>query len=58
MPVSDKEHFNALRAADQRAVELLATANAARVSTNLVIGSLIVAIVSVLVAVVSLLWRH
>lgn len=46
-----REHLEALRASDQRAVELLATANASRVSTTLVIGSLLVSIVSVLVAI-------
>jgi hypothetical protein len=58
MPISDKEHFDALREADQRAVQLLATANAGRISTTLVVAALLVSFVSVLVAIATLVLRH
>jgi hypothetical protein len=51
MPISEKDHFDALRKDDQRALELLANANAARMSTALVIGSILVSIIGVLVAI-------
>jgi hypothetical protein len=54
MAISEKEHFDALRDADQRAVELLAKANAARVSMALLLSSLLVSVVSVLVAIATI----
>lgn len=60
MPISEKEYFEALRrsdealrGADQRAVELLAKANAARISTGMLAASIIISIASVLVAIVA-----
>jgi hypothetical protein len=53
--VSDKDHFDALRAADQRAVELLAQANAARINHAIMVISIIVALASILVAVAALM---
>ena len=58
MAVSDKEHFEALREADQRAVELLAKANADRIKTGHLVASNLIAIAAVLVACAALLWRH
>lgn len=55
MPVSDLEHFKALREADQRAVELLAAANAAK--TTMVI-SMMISAVSVLVAIGTVVFHH
>lgn len=55
MPVSEKEYFEALRSSDQRAVELLAKASSEKVSTRMVICSLMVAILSVGVAIISIL---
>lgn len=69
MPVSDKDHFDALRAADQRtvellaianqrAVELLAKANSDRIKTGMLIAALLVSISSVLVAIYSIIIKH
>ena len=58
MTVTDKEHFEALRASDQRAVELLATANAARINMGSVLASLLVSVCSVCVAVAAIVWKH
>ena len=55
MAVSDKEHFEALRAADQRAVELLAKANSDRIKTGLVMIAILVSIMSLLVAVTTII---
>ena len=54
MAVSDKEHFEALRAADQRAIELLAKANSDRIKTGLLMTSILVSILSVLVAIATI----
>ena len=51
MPVSDKEHFDALRAADQRAIELLAKANTDRIKNGMLITSILISIISVIVAI-------
>ena len=58
MPVSDKEHFDALRASDQRAVELLALTNAARVKNGLLMASILISIVAILVAIAAIVERH
>lgn len=58
MPVSDKEHFDALREADQRAIELLAKANADRIKTGLVMISIMVSIGSIIVAIAAIVWKH
>lgn len=58
MPVSEKEHFDALRAADQRAVELLATANAARINNGFLFAMFLVSILSLAVAVAAIIWKH
>lgn len=58
MPISEKEYFEALRAADQRALELLAKSNADRVKISILTCSLIVAIAGVMVAVAALVLRH
>ncbi len=58
MPVSDKEHFDALRAADQRAIELLAKANADRIKTGYLIVSNLIAVMAVLVAIVAVLFHR
>lgn len=58
MPVSEKEHFEALRASDQRAVELLAKANSDRIKTGLLVTSIIVSIVAVIVAVGAIVVHH
>lgn len=50
MPVSDLEHIKALREADQRAVELLATANAASRNSTIMVTSVLIAIASMLVS--------
>ena len=51
MPISEKEHFDALRAADQRAIELLAKAQSERTNSLLVAVSILVAIISLVVAI-------
>lgn len=51
MPISEKEHFDALRAADQRAIELLAKANADRIRTGMLIVSQLVSLISLAVAI-------
>lgn len=58
MPVTEKEYFEALRNADQRAIELLAKANASRVSATLLGGSILVSVVSVVVAIAALIWKR
>ena len=58
MPVSDKEHFDALRAADQRAIDLLAKANSDRIKSSLLFWSLMVAIASIVVAIAAVLNGH
>lgn len=55
MPVSDKEHFDALRAADQRAIELLAKANSDRIKTGMLVAAFLVSIMSLAVAVASVI---
>lgn len=55
MTVSEKEYIDALRAADQRALELLAKERADRIKVSILIISIIISISSVLVAVASLL---
>jgi hypothetical protein len=55
MPISEKEHFDALRSADQRAVELLASANANRTRTELVVGSILVSLLAVMLTIASLI---
>ena len=58
MPVSEKEHFDALRAADQRAVELLASANAAHTNRTMLAISMLISIVSIMVAIAAIIWHH
>lgn len=58
MAISEKDYFEALRASDQRAVELLAKASAARVSTGMLAVSILVSIISMLVAVFAVVWKH
>lgn len=58
MPVSDKAHFDALREADQRAVQLLAQANAAKASNIILVASLLVSVASVLVAISAIIFHH
>lgn len=53
-----KEHLEALRAADQRALELLARSNADRIKTGTLIVSIMVAIASLVVAVVAVAFKH
>ena len=48
---ADLKRIDDLRAADQRAVELLAGAQAARISTTLVVISILIAIASLLFSV-------
>ena len=54
MPVSDKEYFEALRVADQRAVELLAKANADRIKNGILVTSILISIISVLIAIATI----
>lgn len=54
MPVSDKDHFDALRQADQRAVELLAKAEEVQAFKRRADWSTLIAIVAVLVAVAAI----
>ena len=58
MAISEKEHFDALRASDQRAIELLAAANAARISQSMLAISNIIAFLAVLIAVAAIMWKH
>lgn len=58
MAVTEKEHFDALRAADQKAVELLATANAAKSSASREALANLIAIAAVLVAIITIVWKH
>jgi hypothetical protein len=58
MPVSDRDHFDALRAADQRAVELLATANAANISRTREAIAILISVISVIVAVAAITLHH
>lgn len=58
MPVSDRDHFDALRASDQRAVELLAKANAAKSHALISMISLLIALASILVAIYSAILPH
>jgi hypothetical protein len=55
MPISEKEHFDALRAADQRAIELLAKANGDRIKTGMLVTSILVSVISVLVAIATII---
>lgn len=52
---ANKEYVEALRAADQRALELLAKSSADRIKTNMVVASLLVSVVSVLIAIAAVL---
>ena len=54
MAVSDKEHFDALRAADQRAIELLAKANSDRIKNGMLVTSILVSIIAVIVAIATI----
>lgn len=58
MPISEKDHFDALRAADQRAVELLAQANADRIKTGYLVVAQLIALLSVVVAVAAIFFKH
>ena len=58
MPIPEKEYVDALRQADQRAVDLLAKANADRVKHWHLTFSYLLALASVLVAVMALLWKR
>lgn len=58
MPVSDKEHFDALRAADQRAIELLAKANSDRIKNGMLITSILISIVLLLIAIVTIVMHR
>lgn len=69
MPISEKEYIEALRvadlrrvddlrAADQRAVELLALAQAAGVTKAHYNWMVVLSILSLSVAVIAVLWRH
>ena len=51
MPIPAKDYIDRLREADQRAVDLLAKANADRVKHNLLVVSILIALASLLVAV-------
>lgn len=51
MPIPEKDYIDRLREADQRAVDLLAKANADRVKHNLLVVSILIALASLLVAV-------
>lgn len=55
MTISEKEHFYALRASDQRAVELLARANNAKNNYIVAVISIIIALMSVLVAITAII---
>jgi hypothetical protein len=69
MAISEKEHIDALRAADlrrldalraadQRAVELLAEMNAIRIRNNFILISILVSVGSMLVAIFAALGKH
>ena len=58
MAVPEKDYVDALREADQRAVDLLAKANADRVKHWHLTFSYLIALASVLVAIAALLWKH
>lgn len=65
MAISEKDYFEALRradealrAADQRAIELLARATAARVGTGLLATSIMISIVSIIVAIAAIVADH
>jgi hypothetical protein len=54
-----REHFEALRASDQRAIDLLAKSNADRVKTNLVVISMLISTGSIVVAIAAVvLGKH
>lgn len=58
LQAAEIRRLNDLRAADQRAVDLLAHATAARLSSGLVALSILVALASLGVAVTALVLRH
>lgn len=57
MPIPEKDYIDRLREADQRAVDVLAKANAERVKHNMLVISILVSIASLLVAVVAVLYK-
>lgn len=69
MPISDKDHLDAIRAADirriddlrasdQRAVELLAAANSLSATKAQLNISLLISIASVIVAIAAIIFHH
>ena len=58
MAVSDKDHFDALRAADQRAIDLLAKSNTERIKNGMLVTSILISIVAVIVAIASIALKH
>ena len=58
MAVSDKDHFDALRAADQRAIDLLAKSNSERIKNGMLVTSILISIVAVIVAIASIALKH
>jgi hypothetical protein len=51
-----REHFEALRQGDQRAIDLLAKSNADRIKTNLVVISMMISTASIIVAIAAVIF--
>jgi hypothetical protein len=58
MPIPEKDYIDRLREADQRAVDVLAKANADRIKHGLLVVSLLVALASVLVAIIAIIFHR
>jgi hypothetical protein len=57
--VTLKEYMEALRIADQRALELLAKSNSDRIKHNVLICSLLISVASIIVAIAAVVYsRH
>ena len=53
--VSLREYLEALRISDQRAIELLAKHNSDRIRTSLLVFSLLISVVSIIVAIAAII---
>lgn len=54
-PIDEKEYIDKLREADQRAVDLLASARANQIKTEMLMVSILISMVSIAVAVIAII---